>query len=170
MTLSARVTDAMIAFYAGDSKRIHHFLTVYGFAKAIGESEGLDAATQEILEIAALTHDIGIRVSEQKYGFYNAEKQQEEGPPVAREMLAKLGCREPLIERVCWLISRHHTYTDIVGADYQILVEADFLINIYGHSMEEPAIRKIQKNIFKTATGLRFLENAFNLNTAAPDD
>jgi HD superfamily phosphodiesterase len=43
---------------------VNHLLKVYGFAKTIGEREGLDADTQEILEIAALTHDIGIRNSE----------------------------------------------------------------------------------------------------------
>lgn len=45
--------NAMIHYYSGDARRINHFLKVYGFAKAIGELEGLDERTQEILEIAA---------------------------------------------------------------------------------------------------------------------
>jgi hypothetical protein len=49
-----QVINAMIGYYAGDVRRINHFLKVYGFAKAIGELEGLDESTQEILEIAAL--------------------------------------------------------------------------------------------------------------------
>ncbi|SBW10410.1 conserved hypothetical protein [uncultured delta proteobacterium] len=155
--MTARVTDAMIAYYSGDMRRITHFLAVYGFAKAIGEYEQLDAPTQEILEIAALTHDIGIRPSLEKFGKSSAATQQTEGPPAARAMLAALGCPENVIDRVCWLISRHHTYGNIEGRDYQILVEADFLVNITGRAMEEGTIRKLKKNIFRTEAGLRFL-------------
>lgn len=78
------IARRMVAYNAGDARRIHHFIKVYGFAKMIGETEGLDADTQEILEIAALTHDIGIRNSERKYGNCSGAHQQEEGPPEAR--------------------------------------------------------------------------------------
>ena len=43
----------------------------------------------------------------------------------------RLGFAENVIERVCYLIGHHHTYTGIEGRDYQILVEADFLVNLY---------------------------------------
>ena len=79
----------MVAYNACDARRIHHFIKVYGFAKMIGETEGLDADTQEILEIAALTHDIGIRNSERKYGNCSGAHQQEEGPPEARALLRR---------------------------------------------------------------------------------
>ena len=52
------VLAAMTAYNAGDARRVNHLIKVYGFAKTIGEREGLDADTQEILEIAALTHAI----------------------------------------------------------------------------------------------------------------
>ena len=157
MTMTARVTEAMIAYYAGDVRRISHFLTVYGFAKAIGECERLDAPAQEILEIAALTHDIGIKAGMEKFGKSRAATQQTEGPPAARAMLTALGCPETVVDRVCWLISRHHTFGNIAGKDYQILVEADLLVNITGHAMKEATIRKLKKNVFRTETGLRFL-------------
>jgi hypothetical protein len=32
--------------------------------------------------------------------------------------------------RICFLIGHHHTYTKIDGPDFQILVEADFPVNI----------------------------------------
>ncbi|WP_179945317.1 hypothetical protein [Paenibacillus durus] len=50
------VLSSMISYCAGDAKRINHFLKVYGFAKVIGAMEGLNDTTQEVLEIAALTH------------------------------------------------------------------------------------------------------------------
>ncbi len=154
-----QVADAMLAYYRGDVKRINHFLKVYAYAKAIGELEGLDARTQKILEIAALTHDIGIKVSEEKYGCCPGTYQELEGPPIARSMLSGLGLEEGLVERVCWLIAHHHTYRGIVGMDHQVLVEADLLVNIVEDDMGEDARAKMGKEIFRTAAGLRFLEH-----------
>ena len=56
-----KVITAMIEYFGSDKKRIHHFLKVYSFSKTIGESENLSTAEQELLEIAAIVHDIGIR-------------------------------------------------------------------------------------------------------------
>lgn len=161
MNLMSQITSAMIHYNAGDPQRIHHLLKVYAFARAIGELEGLDGATQEILEIAALTHDIGIKLSEQKYGSASGEHQQVEGPPEAEKLLSGLGVEEPVIARVCWLIAHHHTYHDIQGLDYQILVEADFLVNAYDDGMAREAIRSVRERIFRTGTGIRFLEEMY---------
>lgn len=155
--MMGKITNAMISYYSGDSKRINHFLKVYSFAKAIGEMEGLDANTQQILEVAALTHDIGIKPSEAKYGCCPGKYQEREGPPVAKKMLEELGCEPALVGRVCWLIAHHHTYSNIDGMDYQILVEADFLVNAIEDRMKEPEIRKVCDGIFRTATGKQFL-------------
>ena len=46
-------------------------------------------------------------------------------------MLCALGYDEAVIDRVLFLIAHHHTYTGIEGEDYQILVEADFLVNLF---------------------------------------
>ena len=40
-----------------------------------------------------------------------------------------IGFSDSLIDRVCFLVGHHHTYTEIDGIDFQILVEADFLVN-----------------------------------------
>lgn len=151
----------MIAYNAGDPRRIHHFLKVYGFAKAIGELEGLDPSTQHILEIAALTHDIGIRNSERKYGSAAGSHQEVEGPPEAEIMLKALGVDPAIIERVCWLIAHHHTYTDISGMDYQILVEADFLVNALEEKLHREAIRSVERKLFRTAGGVLFLNQLY---------
>ena len=157
MNLIGKIINAMIAYYAGDVRRINHFLKVYGFAKAIGEMEGLDESTQEILEIAALTHDIGIKNSEKKYNSSAGNYQQIEGPPEAKKLLAELGIESGVIDRVCWLIAHHHTYTDIQGIDYQILVEADFLVNFYEDNVSQDSIQSIRDKIFKTLSGKMIL-------------
>ena len=92
---------AMIDYNNGDPKRIQHTTKVHAYASLIGKSEGLDEETQFILESAALVHDIGIRASEQKYGYQNGKLQEQEGPAVARELLTRLGGYTDLqIERI----------------------------------------------------------------------
>ena len=85
------VATEMIKYYAGDKKRINHFIKVHGYAKAIGEAEELDERTMLILETAAYVHDIGIKISEEKYNSSAGKYQEIEGPPIAEEMLTKLG-------------------------------------------------------------------------------
>ena len=156
-----QIMDAMIAYYAGDPRRINHFLKVYGFAKAIGEREGIPQGTREILETAALTHDIGIRQSEIKYKSSAGQYQQTEGPPEAEKMLSTLGVDTAVIDRVCWLIAHHHTYTDIRDIDHQILVEADFLVNIYEDTVPADSIRSVHDKVFRTASGKRLLRTLY---------
>ncbi|MBE0601771.1 MAG: HD domain-containing protein [Firmicutes bacterium] len=156
-----QVMRKMMEYYAGDPRRVNHFLKVYGFARAIAAGEGLDARTREILEVAALTHDIGIRNSEAKYASASGEHQQIEGPPEAEALLRALGAEEERIARVCFLIAHHHTYKDIQGADYQILVEADFLVNAYEDSMSAEAIRACKRKVFQTQTGKALLQTLY---------
>ncbi|SMC50617.1 HD domain-containing protein [Papillibacter cinnamivorans] len=148
----------MIGFFGSDTRRIGHFLKVWGFAAAIGKLEGLDPETQEILEAAAVVHDIGIRPSEEKYGSSAGHYQELEGPPLAKEMLRRLGYPEGLTARVSFLVGHHHTYGSIDGIDYQILVEADFLVNISEDRMDADAVSRIRGKIFRTKTGLDFLD------------
>ncbi len=161
MSDTARVLNAMLDYYAGDIRRVNHFLKVFGFAKAIGEAEGLDARLQEILEIAALTHDIGIKLSEVKYNSAAGKYQETEGPPEARALLSPLGLNDEIIERVCHLISRHHTYDEIDGQDLQILIEADFLVNAHEDKLSENAIRAMRKRVFKTVSGIKRLDKLY---------
>lgn len=158
---TSQVMNAMIVYFEDDVRRINHFIKVYGFAKAIGELENIDKKTQEILEIAALTHDIGIKISEKKYNSSAGNYQQIEGPAEAKALLDELNIESEIVERVCWLIAHHHTYTDIIGYDYQILVEADFLVNAYEDNMSEDSIQKVREKIFRTNTGKRFLDNLY---------
>lgn len=144
---------AMMAYDQGDTKRIQHFVKVYEFARMIGIMENLDEKTQFILESAAIVHDIGIHISEQKYGSSSGKYQEIEGSAEAEKLLAELGYPTDVTERVCYLVGHHHTYHDIDGADYQILVEADFLVNLYEDEISEEGQKAACENIFRTESG-----------------
>ena len=151
----------MIAYYDGDPKRIQHFTKVHSYARLIGIGEELDDASLFILEAAAYTHDIGIRVAEEKYGRCDGKLQEQEGPIIAQKILSQLGFENYIVERICFLIGHHHTYDNIDGLDYQILVEADFLVNLYEDDAGNRAIDKAYKRIFKTETGKKIFRLMF---------
>lgn len=152
----------MIIFDRGDARRIQHFLKVYQFAALIGKLEGLSPEQQEILEIAAILHDIGIIPSEKKYGISNGKLQEQEGPTYARELLNRIGgYGQEFIDRVCFLIAHHHTYEGVDGLDWQILLEADFLVNSFEKNMTEEAIKKFRASVFRTKSGIALLNNQY---------
>ena len=144
----------MIAYYGGDPKRIQHFMKVYAFACAIARGECLDETKRRIIEIAAIVHDIGIKNAEAKYGSCSGRLREKEGPPEAKKLLTDMGCYGKVeIERVCYLVAHHRTYTSIDGIDYRVLVEADHLADLYEEGASEDEIRQAYNTIFKTRTG-----------------
>ena len=147
------VYSAMVEYNAGEPAAIQHFTKVHAFAAAIGRAEGLDAKTLETLEAAAYVHDIGIKPAMEKYGSGAGPYQEELGPEPARKLLAGCGYEEDIIERVAYLVGHHHTYDIIDGPDYQILVEADFLVNLHEGNSSLEAIQSTYENIFKTEKG-----------------
>ncbi len=148
-----KIIREAIAYDSPDIRRINHFLKVYAFAKMIGEGERLSPDEQYILELAAVLHDIGIRESERKYGSCDGKYQEMEGPVIARDLLNRLGAESRVVERVCYLVGHHHTYDQVNGSDYQILIEADFFVNAYEGEMKTETIRNVYERIFKTETG-----------------
>ena len=66
-------------------------------------------------------------------------------------------------DRVAYLVGHHHTYTNIKGMDYQILVEADFLVNLYEDSVPKAAAQNALDKIFKTQTGKTICKEMFVL-------
>jgi len=145
----------------GDTKRIEHSLKVFGIARLLGLAESLDETTLEILELTALLHDIGIHVAEKKYGKSTSHYQETEGPPVAREILISLDFNPETADRVCFIISKHHTFTAVDGIDFQLLVEADFLVNSTEDHLTDRQIAHFAKNIFRSESGFMYLKLLF---------
>jgi hypothetical protein len=140
-------------YFEGDAKRIQHFIKVHSFAKIIGEGEGLNDKSLLTLEAASVVHDVGIKPAEAKYGRCDGKLQEQEGPAKAEELMSAWGATTEMIQRVSYLVGHHHTYSHIDGLDYQILVEADFLVNIYEDQLPRNNVETCYDNIFKTVTG-----------------
>lgn len=154
----AKLIRAMIEYDAGDVQRIQHLLKVHNLAATIGTLEKMDEENLFILESAAIVHDIGIHISEQKYGSSDGKHQEQEGPAEARKLLEQIGGYTPTqIERICWLVGHHHSFKNITKADHQILIEADFLVNIDEDRIPKEHLEIIREKIFRTETGRHLL-------------
>jgi len=136
---------------------INHLLKVYGYAKTIGELESLPPHTQRVLEAAALVHDIACPLCRQKYGYADGAHQQTEGEPMARAFLQDTGLSPDEIERVAYLVGHHHTLEGIDGIDWQILLEADYLVNADENGASRQAIENTLRTMYRTPSGSALL-------------
>lgn len=155
------ILNKMIKYFDNDIKRINHALKVYGFASSIARMENVPTEKTFIIKSASLIHDIGIKEAEKKYGSSSGHFQEIEGPEVAKDLLSDVNIDNYLLERILYLIGNHHSYNKIDDIDFQILVEADFLVNIFEDKMSQNSTTNIRKNIFKTKTGIELLESMY---------
>lgn len=158
---SSTVLNEMLSYFGSDIKRINHLLKVYSFARLIGEAEGLDSYSQNMLEITAAMHDIGIKPAEQKYNSSAGKYQELLGPSEAEKILVKLGADQKLIDDVCYIIAHHHTYDSIDTLPYQILVEADFLVNLWEDSCNKASAQTAFDRIFRTQKGRQLMKSMY---------
>ena len=85
-----RLHMAMIELYKGDAKRIQHFCKVHSYAKLIAQMENVDDKCLFIIETAALTHDIGIHICEEKYGECGENCRKKKAPLLPQNFLKGL--------------------------------------------------------------------------------
>ena len=157
----SQIMEKMIAFSNWNLHDMNHLMCVWTYAKTIGELEGLDRKTQETLEIAAITHDIACPLCREKYGNTNGKRQEEEGGPLVRSFLADAGLSAEQVDRVDYLVSHHHTYTDIDGIDYQILIEADYIVNAAESEYSKENIKGFIHKVMQTNSGSMLARQIF---------
>lgn len=161
--MEIKVLFEMMNYFKNDIRRINHSLKVYSYAKVIGGKEELKENEMHILLTASILHDIGIKESERKYNSSSGKLQEQEGPKIAKKMLKVLDFKDDFIDRVNFLIGNHHSYNKIDCVDFQILIEADFIVNIFEEDMSLKTISNIKNKYFKTKTGIHILENMFKI-------
>lgn len=157
--LKDRVASEMRKVFGRDRKRINHANRVVGFAEEILKGEGGDPA---VVIAASYLHDIGIHEAERKYNSTAVDYQEHEGSPIARNILEKLGADRDMIDEVCDLIAHHHSPGHIQTLNFQILWEADSLVNLEEATHKDPDhIKKMVERTFRTETGKRLAKTLF---------
>lgn len=125
--LKDRVAIEMKLYFKQDFKRIGHSAKVARYAERLGAAENADPA---VVLSAAYLHDIGIKEAEKKHQSAAAEYQHKEGPPIAREILDKLGANDDLIDEVCDIVGHHHTPRDEETVNFKVVYDADQIVNL----------------------------------------
>jgi DNA-directed RNA polymerase subunit RPC12/RpoP len=152
--LKDRVAIEMKHFFKQDFKRIGHATKVARHAEQIAKEEKGDAA---IVLSAAYLHDIGIKEAESRYQSTEPKYQEELGPPIARDILTKLGATPGLIDEVCDIIGHHHHPRPEETTNFKIVYDADMIVNLeegMGNGSRDPEkLKALIEKSFLTETG-----------------
>jgi hypothetical protein len=117
--------------YFGDKRFVDHTMEVLRQAEGIlaaGKPSG--AFVDHVVRLSCVYHDIGIPQAIRVHGSSAGPYQEEEGAVVAAKLLEELRIRPDILERVCYIVGHHHTQSAIDGYDFQIVWEADMLVNL----------------------------------------
>jgi len=125
--LRARLVRALLDYFGADERRIEHALRVLFHAERL--MPGYPGCDAEIVVAAALLHDVGIRVSEEKLGYNTGKTQEEFGPPVAAELLESVGFPAAKIAIVRDIVGNHHSASRYDYPELALLKEADRIVN-----------------------------------------
>lgn len=149
-----RVAIEMKRYFGTDFKRIAHARRVAMYAERIGKEEGADMA---VVMSAAYLHDIGIKEAERRYNSSASRYQEELGPPIAKDILKRLGAKKELIDEVCDIIRHHHHPRKEETLNYKVLYDADLITNLEEKNKKEPIDRnrlvEIIERDFFTSSG-----------------
>ena len=160
---TGEIMKQMIEFLEGDLHGIGHCLKVHGYAKLIGELEGLEGDERMTLEIGAILHFITIPLSPKTTLISTVKHYAEEFIVLPREFLKDTPIPEEMKERVIYLVGHHHTLNGIDGLDYQILIESDYLVNADEIGYPAENMKNMKENVFKTKTGIHLLESMYGV-------
>ena len=160
MTVS-EVIKKMVAYSEGNLHDINHFMKVYAYAKTIAEGENLNPELQKLVEVTAVVHDIACPLCRVKYGNTNGKHQEEESAALLEEFFKDSDLPKEFTDRVSYIVSHHHTIDGIDGIDYQIMIEADYLVNADESNFSGNNVRNMLEKVFKTETGKFLLKSMY---------
>jgi putative nucleotidyltransferase with HDIG domain len=158
--LKERISFEMKKYFGTDFKRVNHSLKVARYAEHILKVEG---GNPLVVLGAAYLHDIGIHEAERKYKSTSGDYQEIEGPAIARQILERLDVQKEMIDEICDIIGHHHRPRSEETLHFQILYEADCLVNIEEEAIlkDRGRVEKVIEEVFKTATGKRLARELY---------
>ena len=161
MSLS-KLTKIMMEYY-NDVRFSEHSIKAYAYARVIAEGESLSDNDKLILNAATILHDIGIPLAIKIHGSSKGEYQEAEGAKLVPEMLEKAEIHG-ITEQVAWLVGNHHTH-ELAKNNMllQILMEADYLVNLAEGKASDEKIREVLDGFFVTETGKGYLQGLFGV-------
>ena len=151
-----KIVTEMEGVFSETQGMIDHTMTVQGYAREI-LAEEVEADSLVVIA-SALLHDIGIPKAREVHGSSRGEFQEIEGPPIALEILTRLGVPDAEVAHICGIVANHHSDEDptiVRTIEFKILWDADWLVNFPGRHRESSVQEKETaiEEIFKTGKG-----------------
>jgi len=154
--LKDKLIQELNDYFGDDIKRIVHAKKVMEFAEEILRKEG---GNWHIVIPAAILHDVGIKLAEQKYGSNAGHLQEKEGPAIARNILLRAGLKKEEIEEICQIIGSHHSPGKINSLNFDIILDADWLVNL--DEIKEKKRDEIINRVFATKTAKEIAKKVY---------
>lgn len=137
--LKDRVAIEMKKYFHKDFKSIAHATKVARYAEQLVRQEGGDPA---IVLLAGYLHGIGFKEAQRKYGSSAADYREQEGPPIARAILERLGARQELIDEVCDIIGHQQHPREGESTNFKVLYDANLIANLEEDHKNRPVDRE----------------------------
>lgn len=144
---------------------INHLLKVYAYTSCLAQAESLSQRDQNAAKIAAIVHDIACPLCRQKFGKAIWTQQEYYGGLLVRQFFVETDIDQDLLEDIVYMVEHHHTLTAVNSLPFQILVEADFLVNADEHPYSQAQCQVAENAVFKTVTGKALLHGIYLRNT-----
>jgi len=128
--LKAELLRVLTEFFGNDIRRINHAKSVLHHAELLAKDRS--DADMDILLACAILHDVGIKPSEEKYGYNNGKTQEELGPAEAEKLLHSINFPVNKVQKVKDIIGNHHSRSHYDYPELEILKSADLIVNRTG--------------------------------------
>jgi hypothetical protein len=163
--LKDRVAIEMKRIFKRDFKRIGHATRAARYAEEIGKAEQGNLA---VVLTATYLYHIGAPEAERKHGSADGPFLEKEGPPVAREILERLGATPGLVDEVCDIVATHHDDPRRDGdKNFRCVRDADRIASLEDlrkHGKEDsPGERSTPKDAFLTRAAEAVAERVLGL-------
>ena len=140
---------------------INHLMKVYTFAGCIARGEGLSDEEVRTTELSAILHDISCPLCRKLYGNTHWSYQEAHGETLIYDFFQGEQMPENEVKEIAYIVSHHHTYSAVNGTPFQILYEADFLVNAGEQHYEKTAVLQMRNEAFRTKTGIELLHTIY---------
>lgn len=148
---------SVLCYEKGHVRRTQHILKVYALAKLFGEQEKISVEEQQILQAAAILHDIAIKYCKEHYnGDASQDNQKQVAPFLVTHFLESANYLPSYIPKIVELVNCHHDYDKPKSKSLQLLMEADLIVNCY-ESRPDHKKAEYVKAIFQTDGGKELL-------------
>ena len=121
---------SVLCYEEGHCRRTQHILKVYALAKLFGEQEKISVEDQQILQAAAILHDVAIKYCKEHYNGDASQNNQKQAVSIlVTRFLESANYLPSYVPKIIELVNCHHDYDKPQNKLLQLLMEADLIVN-----------------------------------------